>query len=100
MNSTRRHIPEDDILHIHRPQDLKSYIALIGWAVEWWRHVFHVRFELGFYIPEHCILHSHRREHLKSYYALSLSETRILMVLRVRRSPFDFEGSLALKMIC
>jgi hypothetical protein len=30
---TRRHIPEDDILHSHRREDLRSYIALTGWAL-------------------------------------------------------------------
>jgi hypothetical protein len=28
--STRRNIPEDDILHSHRREDLKSYITLTG----------------------------------------------------------------------
>jgi hypothetical protein len=28
---TRRHIPEDDFLHSHRRENLKSYIALTGW---------------------------------------------------------------------
>jgi hypothetical protein len=31
--ATRRHIPEDDILHSHRRENLKSYIALTGWAL-------------------------------------------------------------------
>jgi hypothetical protein len=31
--ATRRHIPEDSILHSHRRQNLKSYIALTGWAL-------------------------------------------------------------------
>jgi hypothetical protein len=26
-------IPEDDILHIHRRENLKSYIALTGWSM-------------------------------------------------------------------
>jgi hypothetical protein len=30
---TRRHIPGDDILHSHRRENLKSYIALAGWAL-------------------------------------------------------------------
>jgi hypothetical protein len=38
------YIPEDDILHSHRRENLKSYIALTGW---------------------HC------RENLKSYIALT-----------------------------
>jgi hypothetical protein len=28
--ATRRHIPEDDILHSHSRENLKSYIALTG----------------------------------------------------------------------
>jgi hypothetical protein len=27
------YIPEDDILHSHRLEDLKSYIALTGWTL-------------------------------------------------------------------
>jgi hypothetical protein len=30
---TRRNIPEDAILHSHIRENLKSYIALTGWAV-------------------------------------------------------------------
>jgi hypothetical protein len=30
---TRRHIQEDDILHSDRHENLKSYIALTGWAL-------------------------------------------------------------------
>jgi hypothetical protein len=33
---TRRHIPEDGILHSHRNETLKSRIALTGWA-QWGR---------------------------------------------------------------
>jgi hypothetical protein len=29
--ATRRNIPEDATLHSHRRENLKSYIALIGW---------------------------------------------------------------------
>jgi hypothetical protein len=29
----RRHIPEDGILHSHRRDNLKSYIALTGWVL-------------------------------------------------------------------
>jgi hypothetical protein len=49
--ATRHNIPENDILHSHRSENLKSYI--------------------GFYIPEDDILHSHCRENLKSYIALT-----------------------------
>jgi hypothetical protein len=31
--ATRRNIPEDDILHSHRRENLKSYIALTCWTV-------------------------------------------------------------------
>jgi hypothetical protein len=31
--ATRRNIPEDGNLHIHRRENLKSYIALTGWAL-------------------------------------------------------------------
>jgi hypothetical protein len=50
------YIPEDDILHSHRSENLKSYIALTGWTL---------------YISEDDILHSHRRENLKYYTALT-----------------------------
>jgi hypothetical protein len=65
------HIQEYGILHSHRRENLKSYIALIGWAL--WRrgNVFPVRYVRGFDIPEDDILHSHRRGNLKSYIALT-----------------------------
>jgi hypothetical protein len=31
--TTRRNIPEDDILHSHCRENLKSYIALAGWTL-------------------------------------------------------------------
>jgi hypothetical protein len=31
--ATRRNIPEDGILYTYRRENLKSYIALTGWAV-------------------------------------------------------------------
>jgi hypothetical protein len=48
----RSYIPEDGILHSHRRENLKSYIALTGWALWRRRNVSPVRYELGFYIPE------------------------------------------------
>jgi hypothetical protein len=44
------YIPEDDILHSHRRENLKSYIALTGWAL--WRRgkMFPVKYEQNFYI--------------------------------------------------
>jgi hypothetical protein len=44
------YIPEDDILHSHCREKLKSYIALTGLALQRRRNVSIVRFELGFYI--------------------------------------------------
>jgi hypothetical protein len=55
--ATRRNIPEHIILHSHRRENLKSYIALIGWwALQRRRNVFPVRYEMGFNIPEDGIL--------------------------------------------
>jgi hypothetical protein len=64
------YIPEDGIFHIHRSENLKSYIALTGWPMQWRRNMSPVGYELGFYIPEDGILHSHRSENLKSYQVL------------------------------
>jgi hypothetical protein len=61
------YIPEDDILQSDRRENLESYIALTGWALQQRRNVSPVKYELGFYIPEDGILHSDRREDLKSY---------------------------------
>jgi hypothetical protein len=63
------YIPEDGILHSHRRENLNSFMALTGWALERRRNVSPVKYELGFYIPEDGILHSHRCENLKSYIA-------------------------------
>jgi hypothetical protein len=71
--ATWRNIQEDCILYSHRRENLKSYIALTGWALQR-SNVSPVRYELGFYIPEDAILHSHRRENLKSGLG-SLAET-------------------------
>jgi hypothetical protein len=69
--ATRRNMPEDGILHSHRWENLKSYIALTGWALYRRRNVSPVRYNLGFHIQEEDILHSHCRENLKSYTALT-----------------------------
>jgi hypothetical protein len=45
------HIPEDDILHSHRRENLKSYIALTGWTLKRTVNVSPVKYKLGFYIP-------------------------------------------------
>jgi hypothetical protein len=63
----RSYIPEDDILHSHRRENLKSYIALTGWTMYRRRHVSPVRYDLSSYSPEDVIRHSHRREDLKSH---------------------------------
>jgi hypothetical protein len=56
--ATRNNIPEDSILHSHRRENFRSYIALTGWALKRRCNVFPVRYELGFYIPQGGILHS------------------------------------------
>jgi hypothetical protein len=61
----RFYIPEDGILHSHCRENLKSYIALTGWTLQWRRNLSPVKYELGFYIPEDEIFQSHRRENLK-----------------------------------
>jgi hypothetical protein len=65
--ATRLNIPEDDILHSHCRENLKSYISLTCWTLWKRRNVSPVKYELGFYIPEDDILHSHSRENLNSY---------------------------------
>jgi hypothetical protein len=65
------YIPDDDILHSDRRENLKSYTALSGLTLYLWRNVSPVRYELGVSILEDGILQSHRRENLKSYIALT-----------------------------
>jgi hypothetical protein len=69
--ATRRNIPEDVILRSHRRGNLKSCIALTGWALQRRRNVSPVKYELGLYIPEDAIFHNHCRENLKSYIAIN-----------------------------
>jgi hypothetical protein len=69
--TSRCKIPEDDILPSHRLGNLKSDIALTGWALYRRRNAFPVRYELGFCIPDDGIIHSHRHGNLKSYIALT-----------------------------
>jgi hypothetical protein len=52
-------------------EDLKSYIALTGWALQRRRNESPVKYELDFYIPVDGIVHSHHRGNLKSYIALA-----------------------------
>jgi hypothetical protein len=63
--------PEDDILHSHRRENLKSYIALTGCTLLRRRNVSPVKYKLSFYTPEDAIPHSHCCENLKSYIALT-----------------------------
>jgi hypothetical protein len=48
--ATRRHIPEDGILHSHRNENLKYYMALTDWAQQRRLTVSPMRYEMGFYI--------------------------------------------------
>jgi hypothetical protein len=64
-------ILEEDNLHSHLRENLKSYITLTSWAVYLRCNVSPVRYELGFHIPEDDNLHSHLRENLKSYITLT-----------------------------
>jgi hypothetical protein len=65
------YIPEVDIFHSHRSENLKFYIALTGWALYRRRNVSPVKYELDFCIPEDDIPHSHRRENLNSFNVLT-----------------------------
>jgi hypothetical protein len=46
------YIPEDDTLHSHRRENLKSYIAFTGWTLWWRRNVSPVKYEQGFFISQ------------------------------------------------
>jgi hypothetical protein len=70
--ATWRNVSEDAILHSHRREYFKSYIALTGWTLYRRCNVSPVKYELGSYIPEDDILHSHCRGNLKSYIALTV----------------------------
>jgi hypothetical protein len=65
--ATWHNIAEEGILHSHRREHLKSYIAVIGWALERRRNVSPVRYEVGFYIPEDGIVHGYWSENFKYY---------------------------------
>jgi hypothetical protein len=60
------YIAEDDILHSHRSENIKSYTAFTGWTLQRRCNVSPVKYELGFYIAEDDILHSDSRENIKS----------------------------------
>jgi hypothetical protein len=46
------YIPEDGIIHIHCRENIKSYIALTGWALQRRSNVSPLKYELGFYIQK------------------------------------------------
>jgi hypothetical protein len=46
--ATRRHISEDGVLHSHRCENLKSYVALTDWSLQRGSSVFPVGYTLGF----------------------------------------------------
>jgi hypothetical protein len=50
------YIPVDGILHSHRRENLKSYIALISWTLYRRCNLSPLRYELGFNIPDDGIL--------------------------------------------
>jgi hypothetical protein len=54
--TAQRNIPEDVILHSHRRENFKSYIALTGWVLQWRCNVFPVNYELDYFIPEEGFL--------------------------------------------
>jgi hypothetical protein len=84
--ATRRNSPEDAILHSHRREYLKSYIALTGWTLLWRRNVSPVKYELGFYIPEEDILHSDRPEFRMALVTTYVSGKRSASIIRVTRN--------------
>jgi hypothetical protein len=49
--ATWRNIPEDGILHRHRRENLKSYIALTDWVLYRRSNLSPVRYELVFLYP-------------------------------------------------
>jgi hypothetical protein len=49
-NSYMKSYPEDGVLHSHRRENLKSYIVLPGWALQWRHNVSPVSYKLRFYI--------------------------------------------------
>jgi hypothetical protein len=60
------------IVHSHRREILKSYVAaLTVWTLYQRRNVSSLKYELGFHISQDGILHSHCRENLKCYIALT-----------------------------
>jgi hypothetical protein len=64
-------ISEDNILHSHCRENIKSYIALTGWALQQRHNVSPARYEVNLYIPEDDILH-HRE-------GIAVGELRLLL---------------------
>jgi hypothetical protein len=69
-------ISQKTTFHSHCRENLKSYIALTGWALQRILNVSAVRYELGFYISQDGILHRKRREIPKSYIETGMTSTR------------------------
>jgi hypothetical protein len=87
--TTRCYNPEDSILHIHRRENLKSYLVnLYGEATHRYVRRFEtLRIKSNFYQttrcynPEDSNLHTHRRENLKSYLSkLTFYSSKLLPV--------------------
>jgi hypothetical protein len=82
--ATQRNTPQDGVLHSHRRENLKSYIALTGLILQRGSKVFPARYGMGFYIPEDGILHSYSRENLKSYKLhLLFVESKVYLAVQV-----------------
>jgi hypothetical protein len=54
--ATRRNILENGVFHSQLRKNLKSYLALTGWALQRRRNVSPVKYELGVCIAEDVIL--------------------------------------------
>jgi hypothetical protein len=69
--ATQREIAEEAILHCYHRENLKSYRALTGRALQRRSNVALVKYELGLYISDDLILHSPRDENIESYRLLT-----------------------------
>jgi hypothetical protein len=83
------YIPEDDILHSHCRENLKSYIVLTDWILLRSSNVSPVKYEPGFYISENNILHSHCCENLKSYRIFNYYLSKVLSSKTLRGIIYD-----------
>jgi hypothetical protein len=75
-------MPEDDILHSHRHENLKPCIVLTGWILWRRRNVSPVKYELGLYNPEEDILHCHSQEKLKSHTQWIILRINVRVIVR------------------